>query len=260
MTTTELSTALTAHLVRSRLAGAVHTSPRNTVNNCHKLVRGDDDYTFGLDDWRHATLDDVVAAVQALCGTDPSEADDPDGPGWIEPEAAVAGIATHRRRLRDAADAGGLRVLFATGHPTGLLAHYQALARGLQAAGSLLLAPLDDQWVDRDRFGRDLGIRYLDGVACVYDGASLRHTHRAVFMEAMLDAVGADTVDMVVADHGMAGAAIAAGLPTLSIADVNDPALPLAQVNGHTDAVLPIDDNLAPSLFTPVTAAMLDWR
>jgi hypothetical protein len=58
----------------------------------------------------------------------------------------------------------------------------------------------------------------------------------------------------------MAGAAIAAGLPTLSIADVNDPALPLAQVRGWTDAVLPIDDNLAPSTFVPVTAAMLDWR
>jgi hypothetical protein len=44
----------------------------------------------------------------------------------------------------------------------------------------------------------------------------------------------------------MAGAAIERGIPTLSIADVNDPALPLAQVRGRTDGVLPIDDNLAP--------------
>jgi hypothetical protein len=55
----------------------------------------------------------------------------------------------------------------------------------------------------------------------------------------------------------MAGAAIERGIPTLSIADVNDPALPLAQVRGYTDAVLPIDDNLAPRLFVPVTGAML---
>jgi len=40
---------------------------------------------------------------------------------------------------------------------------------------------------------------------------------------------------------------------------VNDPALPLAQLRGSTDAVLPIDDNLAPRLFVPVTAAMLEW-
>lgn len=257
---TDLSTDLASHLIRSRLAGSVDTSPRSTVTNCHKMVRGDRNYTFGLDDWREMTAEEAIVAVQQLCGGDPLHSEDPDGPGWIEPEAALAGIGVHRRRLRDAAQSGGIRVLFATGHPTGLLSHYQALARGLQDAGSLLLAPLDDRWVDWDRTGRHLGIRFLDGVACVFDGASLRHTHRSVFMEAMLEAVGTDSVDLVVADHGMAGAAIAAGVPTLSIADVNDPALPVAQVRGRTDAVLPIDDNLAPSIFVPVTAAMLDWR
>lgn len=257
---TDLATDLATHLIRSRLAGSVATSPRSTVANCHKMVRGDDDYHFGLDDWRHLTADEAVAGVQQICGGDPLHAEDPDGPGWIEPEAALAGIATHRRRLRDAAKSGGVRVLFATGHPTGLLSHYQALARVLQVSGSMLLAPLDDQWIDHDRFGRELGIRFLDGVACVFDGASLRHTHRSVFMEAMLDELGPGTVDLVVGDHGMAGAAITAGIPTLSIADVNDPALPVAQTRGRTDAVLPIDDNLAPSVFVPVTAAMLDWR
>ena len=258
--TTEVMTGLAAHLVRVRLAGTVNTSPRSTVDNCAKMVRGDRDYTFGLPDWRAITVDEAVAGVATVFGGDPHNSDDPDGPGWIEPDAALAGIAVHRRHLRDAAQTGGIRALFATGHPTGLLSHYQALARSLQAAGSQLVAPLDDQWIDWDHAGRRLGIRYLDGVACVFDGASLRHTHRSVFMEAILDAVGPAKIDLVVADHGMAGAAIAAGLPTLSIADVNDPALPVAQVNGRTDAVLPIDDNLAPSLFVPVTAAMLDWR
>lgn len=257
---TELATELASHLVRTQLAGAVQTSPRSTINNAHRLVRGDVDYTFGLEDWRDTTVDDAVAAVQQMFGGDPLASDDPDGPGWIDPESTLDGIGVHRRRLRDAAASGGIRTLFATGHPTGLLAHYQALARALQASGSQLLAPLDDCWIDHDRTGRRLGLRFLDGVACVYDGGSLRHTHRSVFMEAMLDEIDIAAVDLVVADHGMAGAAIAAGLPTLSIADVNDCALPLAQVRGHTDAVLPIDDNLAPSIFVPVTAAMLDWR
>ncbi len=53
------------------------------------------------------------------------------------------------------------------------------------------------------------------------DGA-LHHTHRGEYMEAMLDGVGgAAGVDLVVADHGFAGAAIEAGITTLSIADVN---------------------------------------
>lgn len=251
---------LASHLVRSRLAGSVATSPRNTLDNCGKMVRGEVDYTFGLPDWREVTIDEVVDAVRAVCGGDPAAADDPEGVGWIDPEAALSGIERHRQVLRDAGRSGGIRVLFATGHPTGLLAHYQGLARALQDAGSQLIAPLDDEWIDGDRWGRRLGLRFLDGVACVHDGASLRHTHRSVFMEAMLAAVDIDAIDLVVADHGMAGAAIAAELPTLSIADVNDPALPVAQVRGRTNAVLPIDDNLAPSLFVPVTAAMLDWR
>ncbi len=257
---TDLAAAVAAHLVRARLAGPVQTSPRNTIDNCHRLVRGDAEHTFGMDDWRDATIDEAIIAVQQVFGGDPLHAEDPDGPGWIEPEATLSGIAVHRRRLRDAADSGGVRVLFATGHPTGLLPHYQALARALQDAGSVLLSPLDDQWLDSDRAGRRVGIRFLDGVACAFDGGSLRHTHRPLFMKAMLQALDVDTVDLVVGDHGMAGAAITAGLPTLSIADVNDVALPLAQVRGHTDGVLPIEDNLAPALFVPVTAAMLDWR
>ncbi|MGH3666417.1 MAG: phosphatase, partial [Egibacteraceae bacterium] len=122
--------------------------------------------------------------------------------------------------------------------------------------------PLDDAVLGHDEAtGRRRALRFLDGVGCVHDGGALLHTHRSRYMEAMLDAVGGGpgAVDLVVADHGMAGAALERGLRTLSIADVNDPALPLAQARGRTDAVLPIDDNLAPRRFVPVTAAMVDW-
>lgn len=247
---------LRAHLVRTRLAGEVATTPGATLTNCTRLVAGHAGYTFGLSDWRDATLLDAVHAVRALCGGDPG-GDQPIGPGYIDPDSTVAAIARHRDRLAALARAGG-RVLIATGHPTGLLPHYATLARALQAAGVALLVPLDDRVVETGGDRRPRSVRFLDGVGCVSDGGSLRHTHAATYMEAMLDALGADVPDLVVGDHGMAGAAIEAGLPTLSIADVNDPALPLAQARGRTDAVLPIDDNLAPSRFVPVTAAMLD--
>lgn len=252
-----LPEGLRDHLVSSGLAGEVATSPRDTLRNCGRLVSGDDDYTFGLDDWRSLTLREAVDAVRAVCGGDPGGAEVPDGPGWIDPDATLRGIARHRDALAELAAAGGGRVLLATGHPTGLLGHYAALARALQASGCDLLAPLDDTWLSTDSRGRRLGVRFVDGVGCVHDGASLRHTHRALFMEAMLDV--ADDADLVIGDHGMAGAAVRRGIPTLSIADVNDPALPVAQVRGRTDAVLPIDDNLAPRLFVPVTEAMLSW-
>lgn len=251
---------LREHLIGARLTGAVATSPGSTLANCAKLVAGEERYTFGLTDWQSATVREAVSAVQSLCGGDPGGAEDPESDGWIEPHRTMEAIEHHRTRLAAFAQAPG-RVLFATGHPTGLLPHYTALARSLQAAGCLLLAPLDDVVIRREEAtGRKRAIRFLDGVACIHDGGALLHTHRSRYMEAMLDEIGGQaSVDLVVADHGMAGAAIEQGIPTLSIADVNDPALPLAQWRGKTDAVLPIDDNLAPRLFIPVTQAMLAW-
>lgn len=254
---------LRRHLLDSRLAGAVATPPSSTLGNSAKLIAGHPDYTFGLDDWRDATVLEAVDAVRELCGGDPGGARQ-NGPGWVDPDLAVAGIVTHRDRLRAFVEGGGGRVLLATGHPTGLLAHYATIARVLQGAGSELLAPLDDTRLSRTddaATGPARGIRFLDGVACVWNGGDLLHTHRSRYMEAMLDELGGGpgVVDLVVSDHGMAGAAIARGLATLSIADVNDPALPLAQTRGRTDAVLGIDDNLAPRLFLPVTQAMLAW-
>jgi hypothetical protein len=249
---------LRRHLVGTRLAGRVATSPSSTVTNCAKLVAGDPRYTFGLSDWRDATVRECIDAVRSLCGGDPGGAVDPHGDGTIEPDATLAGIARHRDVLASAAAAGGIRVLLATGHPTGLLGHYAAIGRALQQHGSRLLAPLDDTTIRTGADGRRRDVRFVDGVACVSDGGSLRHTHRADYMAALLDEIDGE-VDLVVGDHGMAGAAVEADIPTLSIADVNDPALPLAQVRGRTDGVLVIDDNLAPRHFVPVTAAVLAW-
>lgn len=258
MTGIDGETSLRDHLVLTRLAGDVATSPSSTVSNCGRLISGDPRFTFGLEDWRDATLRECVDAVRSLCGGDPGGALDPDGPGAIDPAASLAGIRRHRDVLARAAASGGIRVLLATGHPTGLLGHYAALGRALQASGSRLLMALDDITVRTGDDGRRRDIRFIEGVACLSDGGSLRHTHRADYMEAMLTDLDGQ-VDLVIGDHGMAGTAIQAGIPTLSIADVNDPALPLAQVRGRTDGVLVIDDNLAPRHFVPVTNAMLDW-
>ena len=250
--------ALREHLIETRLAAEVATTPAQTVGNCGKLADGNVDYTFGLD-VAGTTTSEALDAVQKVCGGDPGTAD-PHGPGWIDPDATLAAIERHRQGLARVA-ASRSTVLLATGHPTGLLAHYAAIGRELAAAGCRLLTPLDDRWLAPHETGRRWGIRFIETVSCEFDGASLRHTHRPEAMQAMLADLEREdeTVDLVVADHGLAGAAIARGLETLSIADVNDPGLPLAQVRGWTDAVLPIDDNLAPRLFQPVTEAMLDW-
>lgn len=252
--------SLRHHLVAVRLAGRVQTPPRSSLGNCARLLSGDPNYTFGLSDWRHATFDEVVAAVRAAGGSRLGEAAREDEDGFIDPDATLAGIRTHRDALAEFVVAGGGRVVLATGHPV-LLAHYAELARALLGAGCSVLRPLEGEH-DRLRTadGRACSIGYVDGAAVLaYDGG-FHHTHRPDYMEAMLEELGgAEAVDLVVADHGFAGAAIEAGIPTLSIADVNDPALPLAQARRRTEGVLLIDDGLDPPLFKPVTAAMLDW-
>lgn len=244
------------HLVTSGLAGPVATSPGETRRNCGRLIDGNVDYTFGLRDHEDAEVADAEAAVAAICGA-PSIRDDPDGPGWIDPDATIEGIRRHRERLAAHAD-GDSRVLVATGHPTGLLGHYIRVAAALETAGCEIVTPLDDEWVVETAGGHQ-GLRYVQGVGCMWNGGDLQHTHRSVFMEAALARAEEEAIvpDLVVADHGMAGAAVERGIETLSIADVNDPALPLAAARGRTDAVLVIDDNLAPCLFEPVTDAIL---
>jgi hypothetical protein len=101
-------------------------------------------------------------------------------------------------------------------------------------------------------------VRFFDGVGSVVVGGAVQHTHRPEHMEAMLAELGASGApDAVIADHGFAGAAVEAGITTLSIADVNDPALPLAQARGRTDGVLVVDDGLQPAVYEPLTAAIL---
>jgi Phosphatase len=241
---------LLAHLATSRLAGRVATRSSNSLRNAERVVEGDPDCTMGLSDWRDATYGEVLAAVHALGGRelDPEAAEHPDG-GYIEPEATLDGIARHRRALERFVAAGGGRALVATGHPS-LLRHYSVVAAALEAAGCHMVRPVVET--------QNGSVGYVAGVAVLTHDGREHHTHRSLYMEAMLDAIGgADGVDLVVADHGFAGAAIEAGIETLSIADINDPALPLAQARGRTTGVLLIDDGLDASLFVPVTEAML---
>jgi hypothetical protein len=68
--------------------------------------------------------------------------------------------------------------------------------------------------------------------------------------------LAAERPDLVVADHGFAGAAIDAGVETLSIADVNDPALLVAKARGRTEVVIVMDDNVSPDDYWPCFQAI----
>ena len=240
---------LAAYLAASGLAGVVATPVAACVENAHRMVGGDPDCTFGLSDWRSVDFDGVVSALEG-CGVRLGDGELP----FVDLEVAAAAIE-RQRAMMDEWSAGRARVLVATGHTFALLLHYRALAARLRAAGCVVLEPLvGDQLHTPD--GEPCSIRYFEGVGTLVVHGNLTHTHRPEYMEAMLAAAG--QVDGVIADHGFAGAAVEAGVPTLSIADVNDPALPVAQARGRTEGVLVIDDGLVPATYKPLTAALVD--
>lgn len=250
---------LAERLELNGLCGEVATPVGSCLGNCRRLTEGHPEYTFGLSDWRTATFEDAITAVE-MAGGGRLRGHADDVGAFIDPAATLAGVRTHREVLAGFVGGGGGKALVATGHPV-LLPHYGAVAGALARAGCRLLRPLaDGREVTRTPQGSPCSIAYVGGAAALAHDESVRHTHLSEFMEAMLDDLGkAMLPDLVVADHGFAGAAIEAGITTLSIADVNDPALPLAQARGRTDGVLLIDDGLRPELFSPVTEAILAW-
>ena len=122
-------------------------------------------------------------------------------------------------RLSEAARRGE-RVLFATGHPGDLDPLYGAIADLAAARGARIVRPGEGIFWSDLGAGRRWTIAFHGSVGMVTDEERPRHSHRPEPMEVMLTA---ERPDLVVADHGFAGAAIEAGVETLSIADVNDP-------------------------------------
>jgi hypothetical protein len=168
-----------------------------------------------------------------------------DGDVPVDPERVLVRLEEAGDRLAEAA-ARRERVLLATGHPVGLVLLYAAVGELLVAHGASLLRPLEgDRWRS---LGRAREIRYLHGVAILTDRGSSIHTHASEPMERMLAASEAagGLPDLVFADHGFAGAGIEAGIDTISIADVNDPAPVAAAALGRTRTVIVMDDNVVP--------------
>ena len=88
-------------------------------------------------------------------------------------------------------------------------------------------------------------------------GGNLKHTHSPLLMRAALDALETPP-DLVLADHGWAGAAGQAGIDAVGFADCNDPALFVGEAEGRIVSCVPLDDNVDPRLYSPLTAYLLD--
>jgi Phosphatase len=244
-------------LIRGLVDGRVATEEvshamDNVRRNIGLLCDGDPDKQFGMTGLQTFTPSEVFELVAKEAGFDP----DPtwlDGPVPIEPDLVLDACASVGDRLAEAVGRRE-RMIIATGHPVGLAHLYVEVGRLVRSRGVEILEPFDRVWFEDRVEGTDRQVRYLEGVAMVTDGESMRHTHRADAMTAMLEEA---RPDLVFADHGFAGAAIERGVETLSIADVNDPALVVAKAQGRTDVVIVMDDNVHPEDYWPCFQAIV---
>ncbi|MDT4988411.1 MAG: hypothetical protein QOI74_2505 [Micromonosporaceae bacterium] len=252
---------LRAHLVSSRIAGDIATPRDNNLTNYRRMSDREPLYLFGLEPDGAWTPPDVLALMANRCGVsaDPGHT---RGRDTIDPDRTLDRLDALADRLRIAADRRE-RVLVATGHPVGLRPTHTAIARGLRAAGCTLVDAARGWRHPKDpAFSNQTGtIGYLDGIAVLNgSGGGAEHTHSPLPMRAILAELAATGVappDLVVADHGWAGAAGQAGIDTVGFADSNDPALFVGEAEGRILVCVPLDDNVAPQLYAPMTAYLL---
>jgi hypothetical protein len=231
-------------LAERRVAGThSRIGPSEVKAVISRVAAGHADATFGLDLGR-VTREEAETALENVWGASL------DGPRVvIEPERTVAAAARASDRLAAVAARGG-RIALATGRPASLLACYCSIVGAL--------AGTDARVVDVGIFGPVPGGRslwWVDSVATVTDGVSLLADEAVVIGDEWLFAVGRP--DLVIADRGFAAAAIAAGIETVALADVDAVVLGIAERRDLPVRVVPLDEQRPPGAYAPLVAALL---
>ena len=248
------------HLVAALIAGDVRTTREDNLLKFGLFAGRVPKAMFGLEPAGRWNLDDVLDLMVARVGVSPDRAH-LRGADRIDPALTLDGLdrmAEHLARAgRDRS-----RVLLATGHPAGLLVVHMAVAAALRAAGATVLTPgAGFEYQTVTRWGKsDRHVRYVGDVAVVSSVGNLNHTHSPEPMRgilAALTATGEALPDLVVADHGWAGAAGQAGITSIGFADSNDPALFVGEAEGTVAVSVPLDDNVPPHRYAPMTAYLL---
>lgn len=235
-------------LVSAGIAGPHQSHSRhNNISNLNACVEGDPDKSFGLSGLTLHSPQEALDALASLTGCS-NDLGDVAGYDTIDPKLTVRGIVAAAERLRDEA-ARSATLLAVTGHPTGVLELYMRIVDAYMAAGGKVVRPRESEKLEGVRKGY-AEVRYIGNVGCLADWGQLMHTHSSAAMEKLFDSE--PWPDLVLGDHGWAGAAIERGVPTVAIMDINDPALAVAWSEGKDVSIVPLDDNRPPRLYEPV--------
>lgn len=251
---------LVLQLVRTGIAGQVNTPRHNNLRSYRRLAQGESYYAFGLSFEREWTFGAVLALMSKRCGVVADE-DYRWGIDTIDPDRTVDALEAVGDRMAVAV-ARGEKVMFATGHPTNFSGTYRRWKAALAANGvSAITGGHGASYrADAERDPKRRVVEWREGVAYVSDGHEPRHSHHPDGMRAILADLaerGAQWPDLVIADHGFAGAAAEAGIEVVGFADCNDPALFLAENEGKVHVCVPLDDGYDTASYAAMASYVL---
>ncbi|MFD7922970.1 phosphatase [Streptomyces sp. NPDC059740] len=259
--------ALRAHLLRERLAGSLATDREKTLRRYRLFAAGDPRTLMGCEPERRWEVAELAELVARRCGG-PTGIERYGGPAVIDPVRTLAGLRQLSAALAEVASRRA-PVLLGTGHPDRLLGFYAGLSVALSAVGCPVLTPgYGRRLALTTRFGvRPHVLVYVRGVAFVREqdvrtthdrpGA---HTHSPLPLRVALAAAAeADGVlpQLVIGDHGWACGAGQLGFPVAATADVDDPAVFVAQGEGRVSTVVPLDDGVSAASYQPLVRYVL---
>jgi hypothetical protein len=205
-----------------------------------RLVEGDARVRAGLPPFADLGMEHVERAVTAVFGWKG------DGPrARIAPARTHDAFAIARDRISEVARGRG-RIAFATARPASMLALYRALAASAVDDGAEVLEQTESGVVGPG--GRRLW--WIDGVAVLTDHASLLGDDSVAAADELLFCLPAP--DLVVADHGYAGVALARGHEVVAFADLDAVALAVASWRGQAVRVVPLDQGRPPGAYAPL--------
>lgn len=247
------SAELAAYLDSVRITGEVATRREDNLRHMQLFLDGNEHLEFGVRTSRRWTFDELFDLMHERVGTSVDRLH-LSGQDTIDSGKCVAALDRFAFHFGAAVRAGH-RILFATGHPAGLLPVHAALAAAAAAGGAKVVDVSEGQ-----RF-RDGDIRQLFKVLLWHQHGGLMHTHYPEPMRLSLELLadgGEPVPDLVIADHGWAGHAASAGIATLGFADCNDPGLFVSEAEGQLVVAVPLDDNLCPGLYEPMIQYILE--
>lgn len=234
---------LKIYMNRNRITGLVSTKRESNLRNFERLAHGNKNLYLGINLHKAWKFNEILDLMHKKVGII-DNINYKKGQDIIQSNLCINALDRFSNRLK-LAIRDKEKVLFATGHPAGLLTFYILLIEFLVNQGiSIIKLRSPVNYDDGD-------IRSLRGVHTYHKYGSLMHTHSPKPMKILLNSLN-DKPDLVIADHGWAGHASSRGISTIGLADSNDPALFIAEEQKDIEVVVPLDDNISPDLYYPL--------